>query len=116
MLLIGSALLVFGDLLFDVFLDYSFSDTAWMAAVITAVVILVQMRPSMGMTVPSGAYRLGLIALGVVAALSGLRWLLFDVQALDGRMSVTYLLGALVFYAGVALMGIGAFKVWTQKS
>ena len=116
MLLVGSVLLVLGDLIFDVFLDYSFSDTAWLAAVVALVLILVHMRPMNGLSVPAGGYRLALIVLGVVAFLSGVRWLLFDLQLFSGGMSVSYLVGALVFYAGVILMGVGAFQVWRKPS
>ena len=114
MLLLGSLLLVVGDIIFDVFLDYSFSDTAWLAAVVAGVLILVHMRPMNGLSVPQGGYRLALVVLGVVAFLSGVRWLLFDLQSFSGGMSASYLLGALVFYAGVILMGIGAFQVWRK--
>jgi hypothetical protein len=114
MLLIGAVLLVLGDLVFDIFLDYSFSDTAWLAAVVAAILILVHMRPMNGLSVPAGGYRLALIILGVIAFLSGVRWLLFDLQAFGGSISVSYLVGALVFYAGVILMGIGAFQVFRK--
>jgi len=114
MLLVGSLLLVLGDLVFDVFLDYSFSDTAWVAAVVALVLILVHMRPMNGLSVPAGGYRLALIIVGVVAVLSGVRWLLFDLQLFSGGTSISFLLGALCFYAGVVLMGVGAFQVWRK--
>ena len=116
MLAVGALLLVLGDIVFDVFLDYSFSDTAWLAGVIALVLVLVHARPTNGLSVPDGAYRLALVILGVVAFLSGVRWLLFDLQVFSGGMSVSYLLGALCFYAGVILMGIGAFQVWRKAS
>ncbi len=114
MLAVGALLLVLGDLVFDVFLDYSFSDTAWMAGVVALVLILVRARPMNGLSVPEGGYRVALIALGVVAFLSGVRWLLFDLQGFSAGISVSYMLGALCFYAGVILMGIGAFQVWRK--
>jgi hypothetical protein len=116
LLAVGALLLVLGDIVFDIFLDYSFSDTAWLAGVIALVLILVHVRPTNGLSVPDGAYRLALVILGVVAFLSGVRWLLFDLQVFSGAMSVSYLLGALCFYAGVILMGIGAFQVFRRAS
>jgi len=116
LLLGGSLLMILGDLVFDVFLDYSFADTAWLAAVVTLVLVALHMRPQKGLSVPDGAYRLALIVLGVVAAFSGIRWLLFDLQAFSGRLSATFLLGALAFYVAVALMAVGAFQVWRRSA
>ena len=116
MLAVGALLLVLGDVVFDIFLDYSFSDTAWLAGVVALVLILVHARPMNGLSVPEGGYRLALIVLGVVAFLSGVRWLLFDLQGFSAGISVSYLLGALCFYAGVILMGIGAYQVWRKAS
>ncbi len=112
----GSLLLIVGDLLFTIFLDYDFSQTAWLGAVVAAVLIAVHLRPSGGLSVPTVGYRLALIIIGVVVGLTGVRWLLFDLQIFSGRIGVTFLLGALAFYVGVALMAVGAFLVWSRRS
>lgn len=117
MILAGSALLVLGDLIFGIFLDYSYSQVVWLAAVVSLILVLVHARPAMGLSVPSGGYRLALVVLGALALFGGIRWLLLDMLYIPGRsLSITYFLGALLFYIGVALMAFGAFQVLRKRS
>lgn len=116
MTLAGSALIVLGDLIFGIFLDYSFNQVVWVAAVLSLILVLVHNRPSTGLSVPIGGYRLALILFGALALLGGIRWLLFDLQSISGRnLGLTYVLGALVFYVGVALMAFGAYLTWRKR-
>lgn len=117
MILAGSALFLLGDLIFGIFLDYSFAQSVWIAALLSLILVLVHARPSMGLSVPSGGYRLALVLLGAVALLGGVRWLLLDLKIIPGRsLSMTYVLGAVVFYVAVALMAFGAFQVLRKRS
>jgi hypothetical protein len=117
MLMLGGALLyLVGDLVFGVFTDYySFSTVGWIVAVVVALMILMHARP-MGLTVPSGGYRFGLVVLGLLVLAAGIRFLLLDVMFIPGKsLNVMYFLGALVFYVAVGLMAVGAFQIWRRQ-
>jgi hypothetical protein len=117
LILAGSALILLGDFVFGIFGDYSYSAVVWVAAVLSLILVLTHNRPQMGMDVPAGGYRIGLILLGGLAFLAGIRYLLLDAIYVPGRnLSLTYFLGALVFYVAVGLMSVGAFMVWRRRS
>jgi hypothetical protein len=117
LILAGSALILLGDIVFGIFGDYSYSAVVWVAAVLSLILVLTHNRPQMGMDVPAGGYRIGLILLGGLAFLAGVRYLLLDAIYVPGRnLSLTYFLGALVFYVAVGLMSVGAFMVWRRRS
>jgi len=118
LLMLGGALLyLIGDLLFGVFTNYYFFSTAgWIVAVVIAIMILVHARPMGGLSVPEGGYRFGLVVLGLLALVAGIRYLLTDILYIPGRsLNVMYFLGALVFYVAVAVMAAGTYLVWRRQ-
>jgi hypothetical protein len=117
MILAGSALILLGDIVFGIFGDYSYSAVVWVAAVLSLILVLTHNRPQLGMDMPAGGYRIALILLGGLAFLAGVRYLLLDAIYVPGRnLSLTYFLGALVFYVAVGLMSFGAFQIWRRRS
>jgi hypothetical protein len=119
MLMLGGALLyLIGDLVFGLFTGYYiFSTVGWLVAVVVAIMILVHARPMGGLSVPAGGYRFGLIVLGLVVLVAGIRYLLSDLLYIPGRsLNVMYFLGALVFYVAVLLMAAGAYMIWRRQS
>ena len=109
----GALLVILCDLLFDVIIDrYPFSDITSAAAVAALLAVVLGSRMS------DGARTARMIAVGAVgvALYMAARDLYFDVRALSGGIDVTYLLGALAMYVGVALMAWGAWQLWSTRS
>jgi hypothetical protein len=115
MLMLGGALLyLIGDLVFGLTTGYYvYSSAGWL---VVAIMILVHARPMGGLSVPAGGYRFGLIVLGLVALVAGIRYLISDLIYIPGRnLNVMYFLGALVFYVAVLLMAAGAWQIWRRQ-
>lgn len=110
----GGALIVLTDIVFGMFGPYSFSNIIWIAAAVALLsVVLVRFAR---MTLPF-RYEAVLIMAGIVAVLGGVRDLAYDLQYVTGarNLEATYFLGMLGLYAGVVLMGIGAWILWRRQ-
>lgn len=112
----GAALILLTDLVFVIFGDYSFSNIVWASAALALLLILTNGRMS-GMDWSRSTYQKLLFLVGALAVLAAVRDLLYDVLFIPGRsLSVTYYLGALGFYVGVALMAFGAWQLWSRRA
>lgn len=112
----GAALILVTDLIFTVFGSYGSTNIVWASAAVAVILILTHNRMS-SMSLSDSTYRALLVVTGLVALLAGIRDLLYDVQYFPGRsVDVTYLLGALGLYVGVALMAFGAWQLWSRRA
>ena len=112
----GAALILVTDLIFTVFGSYGSTNIVWASAAVALILILTHNRVS-SMSLSDSTYRALLLVTGFVALLAGIRDLLYDVQFFPGRsVDVTYLLGALGLYVGVALMAFGAWQLWSRRA
>ncbi len=110
----GAALILLTDLVFVIFGDYSFSNIVWGSAALALILILTNGR--MGMDWSRSTYQKLLFLVGALAVFAAIRDLLYDVLFIPGRsLSVTYYLGAVGFYIGVALMAFGAWQLWKGR-
>ena len=107
----GAALLVLTDL-YSIFVAYGVSSIAWAAAAASLVLIL--LRDRMPASVMSN-YRPILVLLSTIVVLIALRQVLIDVKFIatpPAGLSVERLIGMVGYYAGVGLMGFGAWRLW----
>jgi hypothetical protein len=112
----GAALILVTDLIFTVFGAYGSTNIVWAAAAVALVLILTHSRVS-SMSLSDSTYRALLLVTGFVALLAGIRDLLYDIQYFPGRpVDITYMLGALGLYVGVALMAFGAWQLWSRRA
>ncbi|MEA2676686.1 MAG: hypothetical protein QOJ81_827 [Chloroflexota bacterium] len=110
----GAALILVVDLLFSVFGPYSFSSAAWAAAAVTLLLIFLDARM---MNFSAATHRALLLLLGAFALIIGIRELLSDLQFLNGfNVAATFYLGMLGYYAGTALMVLGAWTLWKTRA
>lgn len=109
----GGALIVLTDIVFAMFGPYSFSNIIWIAGAVALLsVVLVRFAR---MALPF-RYEAVLIMAGIVAVVGGVRDFAYDLLYVPGRsVEVTYFLGMLGLYAGVVLMGIGAWILWRRQ-
>jgi hypothetical protein len=112
----GAALILLTDIVFVVFGAYGSTNIVWATAAVALILILTHNRiGAMGLSDPT--YRALLLVAGGVALLAGIRDLLYDIQYFPGRsVDITYFLGALGLYVGVALMAFGAWLLWSRRA
>jgi hypothetical protein len=109
----GGLLVLVSDLVFDIFGAYSFSHIIWAAAAAAILMVVLAGRMS------ASARTARLLAIGAVgvALYATARNLLLDILFIPGRsLDVTYFLGALALYVGVAVMAWGAYELWRSRS
>lgn len=112
----GAVLILLTDLVFVIFGDYSFSTVAWGAAAVALILILANGRAS-AINFSRSTYQALLIVLGMLALVVGVRELIRDLVFIPGRnLSVSFLLGMVGLYVGVALMGFAAWQLWRGRS
>jgi hypothetical protein len=105
----GALVILLADLVFGVFGDYGFSAVIWGSAAV--VVIAVAMRRLFKWGFGTG-YETILVVATLLAVLATIRNLILDVLFVPGRnLDITYFLGALTLYVGVALMAVGAWRM-----
>lgn len=112
---VGGALLVLiTDVVFGVFGPYSVGSVNWTAAGFVVVAALIVRF--MHMTLPL-AYETILIVAGFIAAINGVRDLVYDVLNVTspGNTPITYILGMVLLYVGLALMFVGAWMLWRGR-
>jgi len=110
----GGALIVLTDIVFAMFGPYSFSNIIWAAGAVALVSVLLVRFGRMSLPFP---YEAVLVMAGLVALLGGLRDLAYDLLYIPGRsLELTYYLGMLALYAGVALMALGAWLLWRRAA
>jgi hypothetical protein len=111
----GAALILVTDVIFVVFGAYGSTNIVWASAAVALILILTHNRMS-AISISDGTYRALLLVTGFVALLAGIRDLLYDIQFFPGRsVDITYFLGALGLYVGVALMAFGAWQLWSRR-
>ena len=109
----GALLIILADLIFGlVTRDFTVGQLPW--AIATVVVFAIVALRMMGRTLPMDHQTI-LVMAGVAMAFVGVRDLLYDLRSIAGE-TATYLLGALVYYAGAALMAAGAFMSWWRRT
>jgi hypothetical protein len=113
----GAALVLLTDLIFVIFGPYTFSNVIWAAAAVALVVVLGrgQMAASMGGSETRYPTLLSLLALTAFVVV--IRELVEDLIVLSralGGLSVSFLLGMVGLYVGVALMAFGAWQLWKR--
>ncbi len=109
----GGLLVLLSDLVFDIFGSYSFSHIIWAAALAAMLMVVLGGRMS------SSGRTARLLAIGAVgvALYATARNLLLDILFIPGRgLDVTYFLGAVALYVGVAVMAWGAYELWRSRS
>jgi hypothetical protein len=113
----GAALILLADLVFVIIMRaYGGSTITWIAAAVSLILILSNGRVG-ELTLSSATYKTALLVLGALALLGGFRDLIYDIVILPGRtVDVSYLLGALGLYVGVALMAFGAWQLWKGRA
>jgi tellurite resistance protein TehA-like permease len=109
----GAVLVVAVDLLGDIILDeYSFARVAWVAALLILFVVVAHRwseRPLFA------SYGRALVVLGLVAGAAVARGLVSDVENEYLDDGGTYLVMALIFYLGGALLLVGAWQRWSAE-
>jgi hypothetical protein len=111
----GAALIVLTDLVFIFVSGYSVSSIIWVVAMLTLIVLFFRNRMPAGVLTNLDWVLIGLAA---IAVLIGLRWLVGDVVFIltpPAGLGVPRLLGMIGLYAGVGLMGLGAYRLWTSQ-
>jgi hypothetical protein len=110
----GAALIVAVDLLFVVLGPYGFSPIAWAGAVLALLLIFVSGRM---FNFSAGTIRSLLLLVGAFALITGIRDVVDDVRFLSAaNVAVTYYLGMVGYYVGVALMVFGAWQLWGRRT
>jgi len=117
MILGGGLLIVVVDLTFNIVLDWYFIDAATWTLAAAALLTVVLFR-FMNMALPVDYTKL-LVLAGVFLGAIGVRDLVWDVIVLARRSSaasVEYLLPALGLYVGIALVFLGAWRLWRGRT
>lgn len=115
LLIVGGGLLILlVDIIFGMFGPFSFSNIIWVAAAVAVVAAVLVRFGRMTLPFP---YESLLVAAGFLAALSGVRDLIYDLLFISrpGGASTGYMLGAVGLYLGVALMAVGAWLLWRRR-
>jgi hypothetical protein len=106
----GALLIIVGDLVFSIFGPYGYSNIVWACAAVVLITVLVGHR--LPAVIANNQNNIILIG-ALLAVLMSIREVLTDIAFLStpGGVAVTYFLGALSIYGGVALMAIGAWRL-----
>ncbi len=111
---LGALIVLATDLLFVIFGDYSFSSVIWAASAATLAVIVLRSYLPAGLAANYQTIVFGAVGLALLVAI---RDLVLDIKFLPGRsVDVTFFLGMLGLYAGVAIMAFGAWRMWKAAS
>ena len=111
----GAALIILTHLIFVQFGPYGFADIGWAAAAVALILILLNGR-SASLSFSRDTYTSLLVLIGAFMVVFGVRELIDDALFISrSRVDVTYYLGFLGFYSGVALMAIGAWQLWSRR-
>jgi hypothetical protein len=109
----GGALIVLTDVVFAMFGPYSFSNGIWIAGAFALLAVVLVRFARMALPF---RYEAVLIIAGIVAVLGGVRDFAYDLLYVPGHnVAPTYFLGMLGLYAGVVLMGVGAWILWRRQ-
>ncbi len=106
----GALLIILGDLVFSIFGGYGYSNIVWACAAVVLVTVLIGHR--LPPVIANNQNNIILIA-ALLALLMTIREVFDDVRYLTspGGIAVSWILGAIFIYGGVALMALGAWRV-----